>query len=925
MHRVYLVFISLLIIFNNLFPQVKIKEKVDIKPPEKLQTASSLTHSLRFEVNWSNLDYGGGLGVYMGDSRWGTGVNYTGYAALELTNALAGGYLFQPGFFLPAYYPSTCTMEYKIYLDGTPVYDYSGSETTNYWGETWFTNIDFGTPYYNGISVQIESGCVFKTVQLFPDYSRSSQNWDPNTDSVKISIISGGEYVSFYDRNSGQVLGDTINNYYCSKSSIGLVYEEPVLGTTAADIIIKAEVNGVTQTQSISLDPITHFTLGGFNYAFEQNVSRGGQRQIWFHTTDENGCSLPDGFIFNASIVSADGVGELINPLTNEIGRELNNLHPQYGTGTLEFIYRATYSDQINQDSALIRITSPLVPDTYYFMMHIGPFPFVVTIDPPILKERDTANIIIKQRHPDGSISDFDPDQIFEVGILDGCVNGKLFVKAPNDNWDFVDSSGTYFEWAEAPIKFIAADNIDTTSNAVKIVIGCDAVAKDKVSNKNKKVSNSQVEQISNYIFGHMDKGLITPKNKELILEQIRKNENYGRPTVNNICYVGKIWSNYKKEVIIDHYSIKLISPDSVNQRITTDPTTHLPKMPVISCRAELKNLSGGTPIDPALINWKWVYQVSYKYHRRDMHTNMGGEWIPDGGKHICPRYDTLEFYGESNPWIVPFSSSGIKRIKIRGTKPERLKVYNHDPKKYGGDCTDIVDDYKVNKEYSDTTYFTGGNVKIIVTAEYRDKNNNLTKLSEIFYRMSIIGKNPEKSDYNYVYRNNKDFGAIINHESGRHQFTIINNGCYPYGTNKENEGDLLEGEKLPANNPFIDYPQGFPNYGGPNGYGFCQIDSWPKEIDLWNWRENLRTGEEIFKDKKIMARKFFSDHNIYNVNESSEQFLKTAYNYYNGPFDYYKEVAKGVLEPVKEEGKKCKTYGYLVYKEYLKLIYGGN
>jgi hypothetical protein len=85
-----------------------------------------------------------------------------------------------------------------------------------------------------------------------------------------------------------------------------------------------------------------------------------------------------------------------------------------------------------------------------------------VTLDPPNLFPGDTANIIIKNR-VDEVVSDFWESQLFEIGMVEGCSDGKLITTA---------GEGNYFRDVMQPFKFVADSTIDTTYAKIMIRVG---------------------------------------------------------------------------------------------------------------------------------------------------------------------------------------------------------------------------------------------------------------------------------------------------------------------------------------------------------------------------------------------------------------------------------------------------------------------
>ena len=87
----------------------------------------------------------------------------------------------------------------------------------------------------------------------------------------------------------------------------------------------------------------------------------------------------------------------------------------------------------------------------------------MVQIDPPVVSPGDTATIIVKQ-HGNCQVTDYPPDQLFNVGIL-GDSTGTILSSDGTD-------TASYFTNIPAGFKFIAPDSINGDSAVVNIEVG---------------------------------------------------------------------------------------------------------------------------------------------------------------------------------------------------------------------------------------------------------------------------------------------------------------------------------------------------------------------------------------------------------------------------------------------------------------------
>lgn len=87
--------------------------------------------------------------------------------------------------------------------------------------------------------------------------------------------------------------------------------------------------------------------------------------------------------------------------------------------------------------------------------------PLEVTADPAEIAQGDTTLLIIKRKYLDGRIEDFSETATFEVGMLDGCLLGKIHAEGTDTN---------YIYGVTQPIYFVADSSAD--SGTVKLRVG---------------------------------------------------------------------------------------------------------------------------------------------------------------------------------------------------------------------------------------------------------------------------------------------------------------------------------------------------------------------------------------------------------------------------------------------------------------------
>lgn|GEM_PF-1600837 len=168
-----------------------------------------------------------------------------------------------------------------------------------------------------------------------------------------------------------------------------------------------------------------------------------------------------------------------------------------------------------------------------------------------------------------------------------------------------------------------------------------------------------------------------------------------------------------------------------------------------------------------------------------------------------------------------------------------------------------------------------------------------------------ILGSNPEFAALR-SYVDNDEYLAVIKHESKGFQFNsedITKN--YP-----------AYGYELPG---WKYNKKGYPAYGVPGGYGMGQIDNpFPSENDLWNWKNIINTGKNIYNTKKIIAEKYSKS-----INQNSDKNIDliTTYQLYNSGKLYWKVYDNKIGWERNHDLSIKNEYGIIVYNKYLDII----
>jgi hypothetical protein len=195
------------------------------------------------------------------------------------------------------------------------------------------------------------------------------------------------------------------------------------------------------------LTPVDSFQVMEYgDYVIVDNFEVSNQcESFWPH--------LPDSVLIIKEIVQGNEYGQLWNAFTNEYGSSF----------TGRDIYLVANGVKPAQNAEIIvriRTTDPEI-EPLNLVYAIRPVDLEITVVPPTIAPGDTANIIIQKKYIDGTITNFNNWQTFEVAKLEGCTLGDILVNG---------ESGAYFSDVYQPIQFVA-DSL-AVNGTVKLKIG---------------------------------------------------------------------------------------------------------------------------------------------------------------------------------------------------------------------------------------------------------------------------------------------------------------------------------------------------------------------------------------------------------------------------------------------------------------------
>ncbi len=245
-------------------------------------------------------------------------------------------------------------------------------------------------------------------------------------------------YPVYWDRPS---MGDNI--YFETPYSSGF---QLTLSPSPSEIQQVYDSNGVSYGQTALIDLANTYDCTGTAwypyYPMTLRIVSGGQYAS-IHTFDsETMQDIKLGSVVNVS--SADSIG---------------NVGPYFSGGNFYLVADGVLPDSLAEWVVVEAQSGGL---TSIDSIGVFPPPVAVTFGPSEISPGDTANIIVMERNPDGTLADFPPGQQFEVQIDSGQNYGTILSSG--------DTAG-YFASIPQPFQFVAADSINADSVMVSVQV----------------------------------------------------------------------------------------------------------------------------------------------------------------------------------------------------------------------------------------------------------------------------------------------------------------------------------------------------------------------------------------------------------------------------------------------------------------------
>ncbi len=851
--------ITLIFFFSvfDLFPQVIIKESVEIKPEKYFSNSTSDEHTIIFNLQWDNPGAQAtvvGISIPCQSARadW----QYGGNISLTVDNARAGLYWFQSAVNQDPY--DTTRFYYQLYFDGVIIRNDSTVLIGGFNSGSYpYFNVQYTPPLVSDYSFNLVSNelCYKKFGELGISTSNNCAtgvSWNSST-NLNLTITSGQEFASFYHYDFSsyfptiELLGDNIEVTLAELEDISLEQDSLFNGSNVK-VNVQAEWGAIIKIDSATAYPASEYVVSAESYGVEE-INTGDEVFMELNVLSDLNCGfcLPLYETYNAQIIKGGEYGSLVDPVTGESVQSLTGIE-QYtfgpgqpcGVADLDYIADGVSTDV--EDSVIIRISTsdPQIQPTDKLFL-IKPSPVYVTITPDTLAPGDTASIIIKKRNPDGTIEDFPDDQFLEVGMLTGCLSGIIL-----DCYDDTCYQDTYFSdvLPTDSVYFVADSSAD--SGTVKIRVGIvddgggisagiaaptNRTGLKKIGKEKHKLSvkkNRSVEEKAVFIKdvkSRINNSALLVSEKQKMIEKL--NTLASPKAQSSECYIGDyigVTPANKNIVVNSKPELVILSPtkDSSPDTITAEP-----KMPNVVCKAQLNGYNSG------VVKYEWEYSITYELKR----------------VNLCSRAGTITFGGTSysensnvSIWSVPFKKDSIKKIALVG-------------KLYTTGCEDTSKTWDEGENV-----FIVGKINIKVTAYDEEGKKIATQEVE---PGKLIGSNPGITSIK-SYNSDHIIWAIIQQESSWLQFETNHTATSEYNV------------------------EGMPRYGPPSGFGLMQLDNKPyaSELDLCNWKQNIDDGANRFSMALTNARNYLERFGQTNI--PNEILYHEALQNYNGKNKYY-------------------------------------
>lgn len=274
----------------------------------------------------------------------------------------------------------------------------------------------------------------------------------------------------------------------------------------------------------------------------------------------------------------------------------------------------------------------------------------IVTFNPSTISVGDTVELVLQKMIYGGEIIPYHPLQQFEVGMLEGCINGHILVD---------DSTGSYFEQVTQPIYFVAADTIENDTASILLRVGL-----------NQDWSDPYVEQTELAYKRWLARNGLSEA--DYPLKKVKVAPSY----FESDCYTGSYVSWVYDEVdgIVNKLKIELVSYP-FQEEITATPTA-----PVFPIRLRITNDNVGGTLKYFLeVKWTKLGRTFSATATDNVQVNtsiidFNVNWKDEFNNDIIVGGDEIKL----TVWYGPYKKTFPLNSKILGRNPDKQIIKDY-------------------------------------------------------------------------------------------------------------------------------------------------------------------------------------------------------------------------------------------------------
>ncbi len=520
------VLLILLIAANiNIFPQIKINEKVEIKPLTKAVMSANYATSANLKIEFTG--DGGHYGITLGGHTY----SCTGGGVIEIPD-VPGGTYYEAGWGFDD--DQTHCYSYKWYYNGFVIGGFEGCNK----GGFGYGHINICDDPVNWWTFLRDFDIVSLSVvpQLDHNICEGGTVWDP-TSQVTMSL--GNNNAEFYNYQTKQLAGNSLSYIYNegSLSSYTVVSKLPY-DALPESVALTASLEGIVKNDIWTIYPQSKFVINLDNFDQYKLVDFSlipypGGGGGWDKYSD----------LYDAHLKVIQG-GEYVSFFSyisfTSMGDDIT-IQP----GDIDYYILQLDNNALPDTSVPVIVEYELFGNIQTDTAYINPPPLHVELSPSTIAPGDTADVIIKEVNPDGRLSNFPESQTYEVAVIDGCGLGNILVGDSLSNY-FYDVPNN-----SIPIKFVADSSADSGTVILRVglvdntIFGAKSVKKSPQKAKQNKIDDdARIKKITKKI-----KSLTIPEeDKDKLLQNLTSSTSPGGG--DNFCFGGYMSSNEFKDAI---------------------------------------------------------------------------------------------------------------------------------------------------------------------------------------------------------------------------------------------------------------------------------------------------------------------------------------------------------------------------------------